>query len=140
MRAPDEGVLLITHYQRLLDYVEPDRVHVLRRRPHRRSGGPELALELEREGYAEARRMTAPFPTRRQEEWRYADLEALQPVWEQFAEPVTLTVAAGEHLEEIWLPSPTTFRLRRVQIGAWRRRDRRAFSPQYCTGLRPHRT
>src|SRR5690242_15666681 len=36
--------------------------------------------------------MTAPFPTHKQEEWRYADLEALQPVWEQFAEPVTLTV------------------------------------------------
>ena len=31
--------------------------------------------------------MTAPFPTRKQEEWRYADLDALQPVWEQFAEP-----------------------------------------------------
>ena len=35
--------------------------------------------------------MTAPFPTHTQEEWRYADLDALQPVWEQFAEPVTLT-------------------------------------------------
>ena len=36
--------------------------------------------------------MTAPFPTHRQEEWRYADLDALKPVWERFAEPVTLTV------------------------------------------------
>jgi Fe-S cluster assembly ATP-binding protein len=54
MRAPDKGVLLITHYQRLLDYVEPDRVHVLSRGAIVRSGGPELALELEREGYAEA--------------------------------------------------------------------------------------
>ena len=54
MRAPDKGVLLITHYQRLLDYVEPDRVHVLRGGRIERSGGPELALELEREGYAEA--------------------------------------------------------------------------------------
>jgi Fe-S cluster assembly ATP-binding protein len=54
MRAPDKGVLLITHYQRLLDYVEPDRVHVLRAGKIERSGGPELALELEREGYAEA--------------------------------------------------------------------------------------
>ena len=53
MRAPDKGVLLITHYQRLLDYVEPDRVHVLRAGKIERSGGPELALELEREGYAE---------------------------------------------------------------------------------------
>jgi Fe-S cluster assembly ATP-binding protein len=54
MRAPDKGVLLITHYQRLLDYVEPDRVHVLRNGKIERSGGPELARELEREGYAEA--------------------------------------------------------------------------------------
>jgi Fe-S cluster assembly ATP-binding protein len=54
MRAPDKGVLLITHYQRLLDYVEPDKVHVLRSGRIERSGGPELAHELEREGYAEA--------------------------------------------------------------------------------------
>ena len=54
MRAPDKGVLLITHYQRLLDYVTPDRVHVLNRGEIVRSGGPELAHELEREGYAEA--------------------------------------------------------------------------------------
>jgi len=54
MRAPDKGVLLITHYQRLLDYVTPDKVHVLYRGEIVRSGGPELAQELEREGYAEA--------------------------------------------------------------------------------------
>jgi Fe-S cluster assembly ATP-binding protein len=54
MRAPDKGVLLITHYQRLLDYVEPHRVHVLRNGRIERSGGPDLAKELEREGYAEA--------------------------------------------------------------------------------------
>ena len=54
MRAPDKSVLLITHYQRLLDYVRPDRVHVLSRGVITRSGGPELAHELEREGYAEA--------------------------------------------------------------------------------------
>src|SRR5207249_134639 len=54
MRAPDKSVLLITHYQRLLDYVTPDRVHVLSAGKIVRSGGPELAHELEREGYAEA--------------------------------------------------------------------------------------
>ncbi|WP_309611964.1 Fe-S cluster assembly ATPase SufC [Sphingomonas sp.] len=53
MRAPDKSVLLITHYQRLLDYVRPDRVHVLDRGKITRSGGPELAHELEREGYQE---------------------------------------------------------------------------------------
>ncbi|MFL6768630.1 MAG: Fe-S cluster assembly ATPase SufC [Sphingomicrobium sp.] len=53
MRAPDKSVLLITHYQRLLDYVTPDKVHVLSAGRITRSGGPELAHELEREGYQE---------------------------------------------------------------------------------------
>jgi len=53
MRGADKSVLLITHYQRLLDYVQPDKVHVLSSGRIVRSGGPELALELEREGYAE---------------------------------------------------------------------------------------
>ena len=60
--------------------------------------------------------MSAPFPTHRQEEWRYADLDALKPVWEQFAEPVTLTVGAGETLEEVWLPASDDVQLRRVQL------------------------
>ena len=51
MRKPDKGVLLITHYQRLLDLVVPDFVHVLAGGRIVRSGGAELALELEREGY-----------------------------------------------------------------------------------------
>jgi Fe-S cluster assembly ATP-binding protein len=53
MRKPDKAVLLITHYQRLLDYVRPDFVHVLSDGKITRTGGPELALELEREGYRE---------------------------------------------------------------------------------------
>jgi Fe-S cluster assembly ATP-binding protein len=53
MRKPDKTVLLITHYQRLLDYVRPDFVHVLADGRIVRSGGPELAHELEREGYAQ---------------------------------------------------------------------------------------
>jgi Fe-S cluster assembly protein SufD len=60
--------------------------------------------------------LTAPFPTHRQEEWRYADLDALQPVWERFAEPVTLTVGAGESLEEVWLPAKDDVQVRRVHI------------------------
>ncbi len=51
LRAPDRALLVITHYQRLLDYIKPDRVHVLARGRIAASGGPELALELEREGY-----------------------------------------------------------------------------------------
>jgi Fe-S cluster assembly protein SufD len=60
--------------------------------------------------------MTAPFPTHAQEEWRYADLEALKPVWERFAEPVTVTVGAGESLEEMWLPTSDDVQLRRVRL------------------------
>jgi Fe-S cluster assembly ATP-binding protein len=51
MRAPDKAVLLITHYQRLLDYVQPDFVHVLEAGRITRTGGPELAHELEAQGY-----------------------------------------------------------------------------------------
>jgi Fe-S cluster assembly ATP-binding protein len=51
MRSPDRSMLVITHYQRLLDYIKPDRVHVLSAGRIVASGGPELALELEREGY-----------------------------------------------------------------------------------------
>jgi len=53
MRAPGKAVLLITHYQRLLDVVAPDKVSVLADGRIVKSGGPELARELEREGYRE---------------------------------------------------------------------------------------
>ena len=51
MRKPDKAVLLITHYQRLLDYVKPDFVHVLAGGRIVKTGGPELALQLEERGY-----------------------------------------------------------------------------------------
>jgi Fe-S cluster assembly ATP-binding protein len=51
MRAPHRSMLVITHYQRLLDYIRPDRVHVLAAGRIVASGGPELAHELERGGY-----------------------------------------------------------------------------------------
>jgi len=51
LRAPDRALLVITHYQRLLDYVQPDRVHVLAGGRIVASGGPELAHQLEAEGY-----------------------------------------------------------------------------------------
>lgn len=51
LRTPKRGLLVITHYQRLLDYIKPDKVHVLARGRIVASGGPELALDLEREGY-----------------------------------------------------------------------------------------
>jgi Fe-S cluster assembly ATP-binding protein len=53
LRAPDRSMLVITHYQRLLDYIVPDRIHVLAQGAIQRSGGKELALELEAKGYAE---------------------------------------------------------------------------------------
>ena len=51
MRSSERGFLLITHYQRLLDYIKPDYVHVMAEGRIVRSGGPELALELEKDGY-----------------------------------------------------------------------------------------
>src|SRR3954454_22340074 len=60
--------------------------------------------------------MTAPFPTRKQEEWRYADLDALRPVWQQFAEPLTLTVGPDETFEKQWLTGDEDVLVRRIQI------------------------
>ncbi|HVC50305.1 MAG TPA: Fe-S cluster assembly ATPase SufC [Burkholderiales bacterium] len=51
LKNPDRAIILITHYQRLLDYIHPDRVHVLANGRIIRSGGPELALTLEERGY-----------------------------------------------------------------------------------------
>ncbi|MER2519329.1 MAG: Fe-S cluster assembly ATPase SufC [Bdellovibrionales bacterium] len=53
MRSPDRAMIVITHYQRLLDYIKPDVVHVLAHGKIRRTGGPELAKELEAKGYAD---------------------------------------------------------------------------------------
>ena len=51
LRSPDRALIVITHYQRLLDYIVPDHVHVLSHGRIVRSGGRELALELEEKGY-----------------------------------------------------------------------------------------
>jgi len=53
LRSPERCMLVITHYQRLLNHIVPDRVHVLSKGRVARSGGPELALELEKSGYAD---------------------------------------------------------------------------------------
>jgi Fe-S cluster assembly ATP-binding protein len=63
MRSPERGMLVVTHYQRLLNYIKPDFVHVLVDGRIVRSGGPELALELEEKGYGwieSELRQTAP--------------------------------------------------------------------------------
>ena len=60
--------------------------------------------------------MTAPFPTRKQEEWRYADLDALKLVWEQFAEPLTLTIGAGDSFEDVWVPTGDDVQVKRMSI------------------------
>lgn len=52
LRAPDRSFVLVTHYQRLLDHIKPDFVHVLAQGKVVKSGGPELALELEEKGYS----------------------------------------------------------------------------------------
>lgn len=51
LRSPERGIVLVTHYQRLLDYIVPDHVHVLSDGRIIKSGGKELALELEQKGY-----------------------------------------------------------------------------------------
>ena len=60
MRSPHRAMLVVTHYQRLLNYIVPDFVHVLMDGRIVRSGGPELALELEDKGYETQARQTAP--------------------------------------------------------------------------------
>jgi Fe-S cluster assembly ATP-binding protein len=60
MRSPERAMLVITHYQRLLDYIRPDFVHVLAEGRIVESGGPELALELEEHGYSWVRDRIAP--------------------------------------------------------------------------------
>jgi Fe-S cluster assembly protein SufD len=72
--------------------------------------------------------VTAPFPSRRQEEWRYADLDALRPVWEQFAEPLTMTVGPGEELEEVWLPEAADVHLRRLNLSLGKGAKARIFA------------
>ena len=129
MRAPDKGVLLITHYQRLLDYVKPDRVHVL-------SAGTDRALGRARAGArARARRlcggggMTAPFPTRKLEACRYADIDALASVWEQFARAAErVEIAAQQKLQQIWLPSGEDVDRCAASRSRSKRARRRAFS------------
>jgi len=59
LRSKDRAMLIITHYQRLLNYIIPDRVHVMAGGRIQKSGGKELALELEKTGYAEFRNRAA---------------------------------------------------------------------------------
>jgi Fe-S cluster assembly ATP-binding protein len=59
LRGPDRSFLVITHYQRLLDYIVPDHVHILAFGRIIKSGGPELAHELEAKGYGEFVRMAS---------------------------------------------------------------------------------
>jgi Fe-S cluster assembly ATP-binding protein len=53
LRSPERSMLIITHYQRLLDYIKPDFVHIMANGKIIKTGGPELALELEEKGYAD---------------------------------------------------------------------------------------
>ncbi len=63
MRGPDLGVVMITHYSRILQYITPDRVHVMVDGRIVEFGGPELAEQLEQEGYEGVRRRSA-YPSR----------------------------------------------------------------------------
>src|SRR4051812_43623195 len=72
--------------------------------------------------------MTAPFPTRTQEEWRYADLDALKPVWSDLADVPTIVVGPGETLEEVWLPATDDVQLRRVNLSLGKGASARIFA------------
>ena len=89
MLSPDIGVLLITHYQRLLNYITPDVVHVLAEGRIVKSGGKELALQLEEEGYGPILReagLSIDAPD-----------EALHVPQSPDEEPVEMAGAAGSH-------------------------------------------
>ena len=60
LRSPDRAIVLVTHYQRLLNYITPDFVHILSDGRIIKSGGRELALEVEKDGYTQLRRDAAP--------------------------------------------------------------------------------
>ena len=80
LRSPERSFLVITHYQRLLNHIVPDSVHVMANGRIVRSGGPELALELEANGYAEYRR-------RRPSEPMAAELTVIRTPAETGADP-----------------------------------------------------
>ena len=79
--------------------------------------------------------MTAPFPTRKQEAWRYADLDALKPVWEQLARAATLIVAARRKLKQVWLPTGDDVQVRRVADRARRGRARAHLRAQHARAI-----
>lgn len=60
--------------------------------------------------------MTAPFPTHKDEAWRYADLDALKPVWEQLSEPQHVEIAAQHDVQQIWLPTSDPVQVRRTRV------------------------
>ena len=60
--------------------------------------------------------MTAPFPTRAQEDWRYADLDALKPLWAELGDTAAIAVAPGESIDQIWMPSGDPVQVRRVNL------------------------
>jgi Fe-S cluster assembly protein SufD len=60
--------------------------------------------------------MTAPFPTRGHEQWRYADLDALKPLWAELGDSVAIAVAPGQRIEQVWLPSDEPVQVRRVSL------------------------
>ena len=72
--------------------------------------------------------MTAPFPTRKQEEWRYADLDALKGVWSELAGPESIAVLAGQSVEQVWLPGADEVQVRRVKIALGERASARIFA------------
>src|SRR5210317_1761863 len=75
LRNNKNSFLIITHYQRLLDYIKPDHVHVLKNGQIIKSGGPELALNLKKINLENF--FKKGFPNKRQEDWKFSDLNQI---------------------------------------------------------------
>ena len=129
MRAPDKGVLLITHYQRLLDYVKPDRVHVLSRGPDRALGRPRTGARARARRLCGGGGMTA-LPTRKLEAYRYADIDALASVWDELAPPSGSKLLRSKSCSKSGCRAATRSQVRRVEIVARSGRDRAHFRAQ----------
>ena len=140
MRAPDKGVLLITHYQRLLDYVRPDRVHVLPAGGSSRTGGPELAHELESEGYEEVGGvMTAP-PDPQGRGVSLRRHRRLASVWSALATPRTdRHCCAAKAAANLVAGRRATCRFGASQMTVGAGASARIFALNTAADLRPHR-
>ncbi len=140
-RSPERSMIVVTHYQRLLNYIVPDFLHVLVEGQIVRSGGKELALELEERGYAWLEKEPAPARRRQRRPWkpspkRRGSPRTLDRGGDRSGEPAWLAArrrAARERFEKLGFPTPKIEEWRYTSVGPivdtpWRH-DRDAAGP-----------